>query len=149
MSTLNIDNFFSNEFPFQYPAILDPDRTVTIGSEKYTFYCPIQVSEQYIVSIWTRKYLQSQQSEEKYSVSIYVYGNLINSTRNIPVEWRNQPWANKLGNSWKEEVMSEEEVEDILAFLVNISKSEQTDDNNTNNNNKNNINQATRTRKTV
>jgi len=110
---------------YQAPEF-DCDRT--IGIEKYYFYTPVEIGD-FVITIWTREQRNNptsswgklgglSETELKFSVSIYENGKQI--TRYDP-RVRQQKWANKLQNSWSEEVYTKKDVEEILKHLNLLS----------------------------
>eukprot|EP01117_Protostelium_nocturnum_P008964 TRINITY_DN321_c0_g1_i1.p2 TRINITY_DN321_c0_g1~~TRINITY_DN321_c0_g1_i1.p2 ORF type:complete len:107 (+),score=28.51 TRINITY_DN321_c0_g1_i1:319-639(+) len=79
-----------------------------IGSELYTFYFPIEIGD-FVVSLWSK-------STNLYSVTLYE-----NGTQVSPRDARLGSWMNKLRKSWKEDVFTKRELDQIVGDLKSIS----------------------------
>jgi len=102
-----------------------------IGKDKYQFYCPVEIGS-FVVQIWTRGTVAdgmewksvseygSKQFNTKFSLTIYENGEKLTCQ---DYRLKSLPCAPKLTKSWFEENFEKREVDLLLNYLNNISKS--------------------------
>ncbi|PRP89852.1 hypothetical protein PROFUN_00194 [Planoprotostelium fungivorum] len=82
-----------------------------IGQDLYTFYFPIEIGD-FVVSMWSK-------TGSLFSVTLYENGTPLSRRDN---RIGRLPWSSKLMRSWKEDVYSKPEIDQMVSDLHVIAQ---------------------------